>query len=90
MLEFDLPDNVGQRCRDNLKLNSRRFVFLTHPNLIQKEENKRLHVLEVANAKKSNAVKRKSAAEAKKAASEANPPKRRKKNNSVEVVEINT
>jgi hypothetical protein len=89
MLEIDLPDNVGQRCRDNLKLNSRRFVFLTHPSLIQKEEKKRLDVLEVANAKKSNAVKRKAATEAKKAASEANPPKRRKKKNAAEVVEIN-
>ncbi len=60
-----------------------------HPSLIQKEENKRLDVLEVANAKKSNAVKRKAAAEAKKAASEANPHKRRKKKNAAEVVEIN-
>ena len=68
----------GGRCRDDLVLNRRRFLFLTNPAFIASEDKKREDKLSAANEKKEKAQKRKVAAEIKKA--QPPPVKRVKKN----------
>ena len=72
----------GGRCRDDLVLNRRRFLFLTNPAFIASEDKKRLDKLAAVEDKKDKAEKRKFAAEARKV--QPQPVKRAKKN--VEVV----
>ena len=66
------------RCRDDLVLNRRRFLFLTNPAFIASEDQKRIDKLSVVNVKKEKAEKRKIAAEIKKG--QPPPAKRVKKN----------
>ena len=77
-----LPLNIGEietgKCRDDLVLNRRRFLFLTNPAFIAKEDHKRIEKLSAAEEKKEKAEKRKVAAEVKKA--QPLPVKRAKKN----------
>ena len=71
------------RCRDDLVLNRRRFLFLTNPAFIASEDQKRIDKLSVVNVKKEKAEKRKIAAEIKKAQP---PPAKRVKKNLVDAV----
>jgi hypothetical protein len=75
----------GQKSKDDLVLNRRRYVFLTNPTLIQKENQKRLDKANAASVALDNKNKRKLASDARK----LNPPvaKRAKKNAEV-VAEI--
>ena len=75
-----LPLNIAEtgKCRDDLVLNRRRFLFLTKPAFIPREDQKRIDKLSAAEEKKDKAEKRKVAAEVKKA--QPLPVKRAKKN----------
>jgi hypothetical protein len=84
-LGFGDIDANGKKCRDDLVLNRRRFVFLTNPTLILKENQKRLDKEAAASVALEKSNKRKKNAEAKK----LNPPANKKlKKNAVVVADI--
>jgi hypothetical protein len=68
----------GGRCRDDLVVNRRRFVFLTNPAFIASEDLKKENKMSAVKEKKEKAEKRNAAADIKKA--KPPPVKRAKKN----------
>ena len=72
-----LPLNIGVpeqgKCRDDLVMNRRRFLFLTNPGFIASEDQKRLDKVAFAEDKKGKAVERKLAAEVRKS---SHPPQK--------------
>jgi hypothetical protein len=76
---------AGKKSRDDLVLNRRRYVFLTHPKLIEKENQKRLQKANAASVALDNKNERKLASDAKK----LNPPSvKRAMKNAVVIAEI--
>jgi hypothetical protein len=84
-LGLSFSEAAGKKSKDDLVLNRRRYVFLTNPKLIQKENQKRLDKETAALVALDNKNKRKLASDAKK----LNPPApKRAKKNAVVVAEI--
>ena len=65
-LGFHSDAREGTKSRDDLVLNRRRFVFLTHPALLQREEDKRVAKVVTLSANVARGEKRKADAAAKK------------------------
>ena len=76
----------GGISRDNLVLNRRRFVFLTNPALLQREEEKK--ILKLASAEAAVAKKLKRQAAALEKVNNPQPKQQRKKNHPNLVLKI--